>query len=178
MATSSSEDCSVILVCVDMNHFKYNTDGLGGHYGLACSLELGVARGVTKHRFHLLFLSMMVMCMGSPMSLQIPLHSLILNIQRSNELYKNIKFPYIRRLKIHQNIFFSNLLVLILLTSDLILWGSMLILQSGDVEVNSGPESAEDTSFTSDDQSLISFETLSNHLSVFHLNIQSLVPKK
>ena len=98
MATSSSEDCSVILACVDMNHFKYNTDGLGGHFGLTCSLELGVARGVTKHRFHLLFFSMIVMCMGSPMSLQIPLHSLILNIQRSNELYKNIKFPYIRRL--------------------------------------------------------------------------------
>ena len=114
---------------------------------------------------------------GSPMSLQIPLHSLILNIQRSNELYKNIKFPYIRRLKIHQNIFFSNLLVLIHLTSDLILWGSMMILLSGDVEVNPGPDSAEDTSFTSDDQSLTSFETLSNHLSVFHLNIQSLVPK-
>ena len=123
MATSSSEDCSVILACVDMNHFKYNTDGLGGHYGLACSLELGVARGVTKHRFNLLFLSLIVMCMRSPMSLQIPLHSLILNIQRSNELYKNIKFSYIRRLKIYQNIFFSNLLVLILLTSDLILWG-------------------------------------------------------
>ena len=146
MATSSSEDCSVILACVDMNHFKYNTDGLGGHYGLACSLELGVARGVTKHRFHLLFLSMIVMCMDSLMSPQIPLHSLIPNIQRSNELYKNIKFPYIRRLKIHQNIFFSNLLVLILLTSDLILWGSMLILLSGDVEVSPGPDSAEDTS--------------------------------
>ena len=57
-----------------MNHFKCNTDGPDGHYGLACSLELGVARGITKHMFHLLFLSMIVMCMGSPMSLQIPLH--------------------------------------------------------------------------------------------------------
>ena len=53
----------------------------------------------------------------------------------------------------------------------------MLILLSGDVEVNPGPDSAEDTSFTCDDQSFTSFETLSNHLSVFHLNIQSLVPK-
>ena len=59
----------------------------------------------------------------------------------------------------------------------LILCRSMLILLSGDVEVNPGPDSAEDTSFTSDDQSLTSFETLSNHLSFFHLNIQSLVPK-
>ena len=48
---------------------------------------------------------------------------------------------------------------------------------SGDVEVNPEPDSAEDTSFTSDDQSLTSLETSCNHLSVFHLNIQSLVPK-
>ena len=53
----------------------------------------------------------------------------------------------------------------------------MLILLSGHVAVNHGPDSAEDTSFTSDDQSLTSFKTLPNHLSVFHLNIQSLVPK-
>ena len=53
----------------------------------------------------------------------------------------------------------------------------MLTLLSGDVEVNPGPDSVEDTSFTSDDQSVTSFETLTNHLSVFHLNIQSLVPK-
>ena len=76
MATSSSEECSVILACVDMNHFKYNTDGLGGHYGLACSLELGVARGVTKHRFHLLFLSMMVMCMGTTYQTTYRMHHL------------------------------------------------------------------------------------------------------
>ena len=120
---------------------------------------------------------MIVMCIVSPMSLQVPLHSLVLNIQRSNKLYKNIKFPYISRLKILQNIFFSYLLVLILLASVLVLWGSVLILLSGDVEVNPGPDSAEDTSFTSDDQSLASIETLSNHLSVFHLNIHSLVPK-
>ena len=49
----------------------------------------------------------------------------------------------------------------------------MLILLSGDVEVNPGPDSAEDTSFTRDDQSLTSFETLSNHLSVFYLNVQN-----
>ena len=58
-ATSLSEDCTVVLACLDMNHFRYNTDGLGGHYGLVCSLELGVAIGVTKYKFHLLFLSMM-----------------------------------------------------------------------------------------------------------------------
>ena len=53
----------------------------------------------------------------------------------------------------------------------------MLILLSGDVEVNPGPDSAEDTSLSSNDQSLTSFETLSNHLTVLHLNIKSLLPK-
>ena len=53
----------------------------------------------------------------------------------------------------------------------------MLILLSGDVEVNPGSDTAEDTSLSSDDLSLTPFETLSYHPSVFHLNIQSLVPK-
>ena len=45
-----SEDCSAVLACVSMNHFKYNTVGLSGHYGLACSLELGAARGLYQTR--------------------------------------------------------------------------------------------------------------------------------
>ena len=49
----------------------------------------------------------------------------------------------------------------------------MLILQSGDVEVNPGPNSVEDTSLTSDVQSFTPIETLSNHLSVFYFDIQS-----
>ena len=37
------------IACVSMNHLKYNTDRLGGHYRLACSLVLGAAQEVTKH---------------------------------------------------------------------------------------------------------------------------------
>ncbi|MCG8033361.1 MAG: endonuclease/exonuclease/phosphatase family protein, partial [Candidatus Thiodiazotropha taylori] len=49
---------------------------------------------------------------------------------------------------------------------------------SGDVEVNPGPDSVEGTLTDSrDDASVTSFELLSNHLSIVHLNVQSIVPK-
>ena len=49
---------------------------------------------------------------------------------------------------------------------------------SGDVEVNPGPDSIEGILTNSgDDNSVTSLELLSNHLSVIHLNIQSIVPK-
>ena len=47
----------------------------------------------------------------------------------------------------------------------------------GDIEVNPGPDSVEDSNSSSETLSATSFETLSNHLCIFHLNIQSIVPK-
>ena len=41
---SSSEECSTVLACVSMNHFKYIVDGLGCHYGLVCLLDQGAAK--------------------------------------------------------------------------------------------------------------------------------------
>ena len=53
----------------------------------------------------------------------------------------------------------------------------MLILLSGDVEVNPGPDSVESSTDSSDILSSASLNSLSNHLSILHLNIQSLLPK-
>ena len=53
----------------------------------------------------------------------------------------------------------------------------MLILLSGDVEVNPGPDSVESSTDSSDILSPASLNSLSNHLSILHLNIQSLLPK-
>ena len=68
------------------------------------------------------------------------------------------------------------ILTLFVLTS--LLWPFTLLLFSGDVEVNPGPDSVEGTlNNSSDDVSVTSFELLSNHFSIIHLNIQSIVPK-
>ena len=53
----------------------------------------------------------------------------------------------------------------------------MLILLSGDVEVNPGPDSVESSTDSSDILSSASLNSLSNHLSMLHLNIQSILPK-
>ena len=51
------------------------------------------------------------------------------------------------------------------------------LLLSGDIEINPGSDSVEGSFSSCDTLSATSFETLSNHLSIFHLNIQSIVPK-
>ena len=53
----------------------------------------------------------------------------------------------------------------------------ILILLSGDVEVNPGPDSVESSTDSSNILSSASLHSLSNHLSILHLNIQSLLPK-
>ena len=65
------------------------------------------------------------------------------------------------------------LLIVAVLTS----WMIFLTLLSGDIEVNPGPDSVEGSADSSSDSSISSMEVLSNHLSIFHLNIQSIVPK-
>ena len=59
----------------------------------------------------------------------------------------------------------------------LILWLFVLIILSGDVEINPGPNSVEGDADSSINSSSSSYQMLSNHLSIFHLNIQSLLLK-
>ena len=47
---------------------------------------------------------------------------------------------------------------------------------SGGIELNPGPYSADGRADVSDILSSTSFDSLSNHLSIFHLNIQSILP--
>ena len=52
-----------------------------------------------------------------------------------------------------------------------------LLLLCGDIQVNPGPDSVTDDTTSSSTSSITSFEMLSKHLSIFHLNIQSIFPK-
>ena len=58
----------------------------------------------------------------------------------------------------------------------LVFWLVCLLLQSGDVEPNPGPDSVENISLSSS-SSAASLATLQNLVSIMHLNIQSLTPK-
>ena len=60
---------------------------------------------------------------------------------------------------------------------DVVLWFSIVLLLSGDIEINPGPDSVKGSFSSCDTLSATSIETLSNYLSIFHLNIQSILPK-
>ena len=72
---------------------------------------------------------------------------------------------------------FSIYCLMLLIVAVLTSWIIFLTLLSGDIEVNPGPDSAEGSADSSSDSSISSMEMLSNHLSIFYLNIQSIVPK-
>ena len=94
-------------------------------------------------------------------------------MQHSNEFYRNIKHPG-RRVQSHvNNALFTKQLILLLSLIIFTSWLIHLILLCGDIESNPGPNSVESLT----DTTLSSLDSLSNHLSIMHLNIQSLVPK-
>ena len=72
------------------------SDGLGGHVGLSCSPGLGSAKRVTKNKTHILLFNILLVFLCKSYSFQVEELSLVLDFQRSNELYKLIKFPHAR----------------------------------------------------------------------------------
>ena len=92
-------------------------------------------------------------------------------------MHKNIKYPY-RKVKLYNsNGLFLYHLAISLFAIITVEWMIHIILVlSGDVELNPGPGSV-DGSTDSVSSSISSSETLTNHLSILHLNIQSIAPK-
>ena len=56
-------------------------------------------------------------------------------------------------------------------------WLFILILLSGGVKVNPGPDSVESSTDSSDILSSASFNSIANHFSILYLNVQSLFPR-
>lgn len=105
--------------------------------------------------------------------------SIVINIQSNLEVFKRIRSPY---WKLHasattdqnQQWCFCWLGKLSLLV--LIYWILLLIILSGDVHPNPGPDSVDEMSLSSD-SSTFSSENLQHLFSIVHLNVQSLLPK-
>ena len=100
-------------------------------------------------------------------------------MQHNNEIYKHIQLSqhYSRRINSTCcNIRFTKTCVHVLFIACYLSWLCNLLLLSGDIHPNPGPSSI---SIDHDDSlsSSTSHEILSNHLSIFHLNVQSLLPK-
>ena len=134
---------------------------------------MGCRKRVYFNGFHLLILTFFfIICQSN---YNVEWLSIILALQRRNETYKYIKYPYIRvqvKMSDHNNLFCRNLFLsfFILVVAT---WTSFIVILGGDVEINPGPGSVEGDSDSSNDNS---FEILANHLSILHLNVQSLLP--
>ena len=117
------------------------------------------------------------MLISSPNTHTISGFSLTLAIQRINKFYKTLTVPFMRQ-HFHvppRNILLCRNIILLIFVANIMLWS--LSLLCGDVETNPGSDSVEISTVSSSNLSDTSFELLSNHLSILHLNIQSLIPK-
>ena len=153
----------------------YLIDGLGGHSGILCSLELCSVKRLTYYKLYLLLLSLILLTCIKPHP-DLSFYSLVLHLQQCREMYKNIRTS--RRLRhSSKNIPFVCLTLILFHVVVLASWLFILILLSGDIELNPGPYSVDGSVDTSDILSSTSFDSLTNHLSILHLNIQNILPK-
>ena len=148
-----------------LRYFKSN--GLGGFIGVTNTIGLGCTKRILSKKIHILIVVLLFnmyhynyhdACM-----------SVIMALQRSNETYRNIKFPYtrIKTTKSNKNILFCRNLFFSVF-SLAVTWMFILVLLSSDVEPNPGPDSVVGNINSSHNGSL---EMLTNHLSILHLNI-------
>ena len=72
-------------------------------------------RRVTKHNIHILLYNMLLLFLCNPYYCQVEVLSLTLDMQRCNELYKLVKFSYIRHRNHANNEVFSQFIFLTLL---------------------------------------------------------------
>lgn len=158
---------------------KIKSDGLGGFYGVSQTLQLGVKKRITFIMFCRIILPSLIISQTFNGEYNISCLGTVLSLQRSNEIYKSIKFPQNKRRLVPstKNVIFSLICVIVLWTITFALWLSVLLLRNGDVHPNPGPDSGNDTLESSLSSTSTLQEMLSNHLSIFHINIQSLQPK-
>ena len=159
-----------------MKPYSCKSDGLGGFFGVSWTLRLGTRKRITNNKFHLFLIAFLFTLLQSTYSSSCL--SLTLALQRSNETYKYIKFPYSRvKHASEKNLIFTRNCFFSLLLAVIVCWTSCIIILSGDVELNPGPDSVGGSTDSDPNSSVSLVHMLSNHLSIMHLNIQSIVPK-
>ena len=120
---------------------KRGSDGLGGFSGISSTLLLGSRKHITFHNTHLLVLCLLLTTTHKTHT--IACFSLILDLQHSNEFYRNIKHPGCRVQSHIKNVLFTKQLILLLSLIIFTSWSIHLILLCGDIELNPGPNSVE-----------------------------------
>ena len=162
-----------------MKYTYFDNPCLGGFYGIALIHQFQSHKTVF-FRPSLLVLIPVLLC-GlwdlQQYSTTTDKLSVSLALQRQIIHAKRIKFPYanLRSNAYTKNriILFNCLIILFLAIS----WSYLLLLLSGDVELNPGPLSADLSSSTESSLSYMNVSVFENNFSLVHYNVQSLLHK-
>ena len=159
--------------------WKIVSDGLGDFSGVSQTLHLGGKKNLKRRHFYSCFLPVLFMSLLNVSTYNIFCESIIISLQRRNEIYRDIKCPHahIRSASFESNLTLSIKLFSCLVSVIFSTWVFVFILNCGDVHPNPGPGSDNDLADVSQSNSDDTLGMLSNHLSIFHLNVQSLLPK-
>lgn len=99
-------------------------------------------------------------------------------LKRNCELHKLIKHPYKRYrsslVKVRNNLSFLNILTYCFVIQLIATWLNCFLLSCGDIQPNPGPVSSSSSDSSINSASLPPYDS---HLSICHLNIQSILPK-
>ena len=152
------------------------TYSLGSRSSVTRSMHMGATKKLGHNHFYV-FLLLALSSFNPPPLYDVTCFSLIIALQVSNEVHRSIKHPY-RRMQVQHNtnLSFSIACLSLLLISVLLSWVIDLILLSGEVHPNPGPDSVSSLPDTSTSSSISTLGALSNHLSIMHMNIQSILP--
>ena len=141
-------------------------------------LGLGSKKYMLDNKFYLYIIAFVLTMMLS--NYRHSCFRLILPGQRNYEVHKIIKRPYshVKHTPTSRLLFSHNLL----LTLTVTVYSTMSfchIVLFGDVEINPSPDSVGGSTDSSLNNTLSSFDFFINHptCSIFHLNIQSILPK-
>lgn len=158
---------------------KFISDGLGGFYGVSHSLKLGAKLKMNIVFIFYLTLPFIILHAYDPGIFTMSCLSFVLALQRNNESYKQIKYPYHYAESFSyasNSYFFCNVCKLFFGSVVFTLCLRLLIL-SGDIHPNPGPASVDNLADSLSEVSDSSLAALNSHLSILHLNVQSLLPK-
>ena len=112
-----------------MISWKIVSDGLRDFSGVSQTLHLGGRKNLKRRHFYSCFLPVLFMSLLNVSTYNIFCESIIISLQRSNEIYRDIKCP-------HAHIRSALFVSLIFNT-----WVFVFILNCGDVHPNKGPGS-------------------------------------
>lgn len=158
---------------------KLKSDGLGGFSGISPTLHPGAVKQFRALHIYIILLPELLTLLLNMQAYGITCLSMILSLQRTNETFNFINQTHhcYKTVPPHlNNIAFTRAGILILCLANLLLWALNLLLVCGDVHPNPGPNSVNSLAESSFSSSTTT-DLLSNHLSIFHLNVQSILPR-